>query len=162
MKRSNNHPSQNASCTYFLTIEFQFKSDVCYFLLSVGIITFKSRKTKLLECVLKKPKPTELSKILNFNIVQGLREHYWLRCNHEYKIFTTVRNCFKLYEKTWKKRNTIGLFKHQLQMHGLMEESEDSAVVLHFSELPFIHPDVNNVQNQFYVIIFVYRTGLKL
>lgn len=61
-----------------------------------------------------------------------------------------------------KKRNTIGLFKHQLQLHGLMEESEDSAVVPHFSELPFIHPDVNNVQNQFCVIIFVYRTGLKL
>lgn len=76
MKRSNNPPSQNASCTYFLTIEFQFKSDVCYFLLSVGIITFKSRKTKLLECVLKKKQTNRIKQNLNFNIVQGLSEHY--------------------------------------------------------------------------------------
>lgn len=64
----------------------------------------RKQKNKVIRVRLKKTQTNRIKQNLNFNIVQGLREHYWLRCNHEYKIFPTVRNCFKLYEKTWKKK----------------------------------------------------------
>lgn len=45
-------------------------------------------------------------------------------------------------------------------MQGLVEEGVDSAIVCLLSKLPFVHPEVRNVQNGLYFNIFVYQNQI--